>query len=94
MVISPYTNFLASAQYILNENDSWWSTGISGDIESLPAGYKHQTILYAGFGINMGMHKWGEIMQDAYQSKRSNDVTVSHLRFKHARTHTHAHTHT
>jgi hypothetical protein len=65
---------------------SWWSHGVSGAVESLPAGFTHSTVLSAGgLGITAGLQKWGTTMYKAHNvttvARRQPDIGVSHLSY-------------
>ena len=63
------------------KNFSWWSAGIAAQVQSLPAGFKHSTILSAGIGINAGLQSWGQKMQKAKRMTRNPDIALSHLSY-------------
>lgn len=61
---------------------AWWSHGISGEVQSIPSGFTHRTILTLGNGITGGLQQWGNTLRKAQQppSKRP-DILLSHLSY-------------
>jgi hypothetical protein len=60
---------------------SWWAHGISGEVQHLPAGFTHSTILSVGDGLTAGLQRWGAKMRKAYDTKRNPDIVLSHLSY-------------
>ena len=49
-----------------------WETGVSSEIERLPRGFRHRTLLVAGEGgITATMDAWGRTLRTAYETDRS-----------------------
>jgi hypothetical protein len=59
MIVSPLNHPMISVQ---TEEDGIFSCGPNGKIDSLPAGYVHETVLVLGQGVNATMMKWGDIL--------------------------------
>ena len=50
VILSPFNNFMASSFSCSNTSVSW---GVMGDVDDIPEGFIHETILYYGQkGIN------------------------------------------
>ena len=96
LIVSPFQNFLASAQYTAkatktnsgssgkNGNSgapAWWSLGISGSVTTVHPGFEHATILSAGVGITGGLQSWGGKMRATYNTSRTPDISLSHLSY-------------
>jgi hypothetical protein len=62
-------------------NGGWWQHGISAEIQSLPAGFMHSTILRTGNGITDALQRWGTKMRTAKQTRRNPDIALSHLSY-------------
>lgn len=58
-----------------------WSNGISGNVETLPAGFSHRMILSTGAGLTDGLQRWGRKMRATYDTHRVDDIAVSHLSY-------------
>ncbi|ELT88253.1 hypothetical protein CAPTEDRAFT_222495 [Capitella teleta] len=80
VIISPYKNFMASCFCRSNTSVSW---GLMGDVDNVPDGFNHETILFYGHqGINKAMRDWGKLMQRVYNKKtvlRDLDPTLKYI---------------
>jgi hypothetical protein len=47
------------------------SCGIEGEIENIPKGFSHRTVLYAGKGINQALYDWGDILLKWHGKERT-----------------------
>eukprot|EP01065_Artemidia_motanka_P035546 TRINITY_DN43453_c0_g1_i1.p1 TRINITY_DN43453_c0_g1~~TRINITY_DN43453_c0_g1_i1.p1 ORF type:complete len:791 (+),score=261.97 TRINITY_DN43453_c0_g1_i1:49-2421(+) len=69
VVVSPANNF-KSAVHTLSKEPAQWETGISSELESLPPGFSHRTLLVAGQGLTSTMKKWGDRLRAAHGTER------------------------
>ena len=53
LVVSPLDNF-KSAVHTFSADANAWETGVSSEIQSLPKGFYHRTLIMAGVGITEG----------------------------------------
>ena len=74
-VISPAANFmLASMQ---GDGRSELSSGLNAAVASLPAGFRHQTLVVFGTGINAAWEAWGRALLALQGARRpANDADV------------------
>ena len=60
----------------------WWLHGISGEVQSIPAGFTHTTILTVGNGITDGLQQWGSTIRKAQPPPpKRPDIVTSHLSY-------------
>jgi hypothetical protein len=79
-ILSPASNFLIADTSI--GPDQSITSGVSDKIQSLPAGFTHQTILTAAKGLNAAFETWGHALTDLQGKVRpanNADITLSHL---------------
>ena len=58
--------------------------GISGNVSSIPAHFRLQTIMAASRGVGTSMRNWGELLRKTYHKQdyatsRAKDVTLQYL---------------
>mmetsp|Transcript_86928 Transcript_86928/g.246464 ORF Transcript_86928/g.246464 Transcript_86928/m.246464 type:complete len:826 (+) Transcript_86928:58-2535(+) len=84
LVVSPMDNF-KSAVHTRSHGAAGdaWETGVSSEVESLPPGFVHRTLLVAGRGITATLHAWGRLLRRAHGTRRTSgkDVVSSHLSY-------------
>jgi hypothetical protein len=85
VVISALNNFkvgMASTN-MSNPAGPSLSFGLSGSLTSIPEGFTHQLLFYAGQGITNTIYEWGQAMQDYYSSKRyiEKDIFLNKLSY-------------
>ncbi len=81
IVISAFSNFMAHNQYYDTDNSILYY-GVMGSVQSIPAGYVIETIIYAGEGINSVMLGWGDVLLQQYGKERDaykRDFTLRYL---------------
>ena len=77
IVVSPATHFKGAT--MLRWGDDW-TVGMSGEIASVPAGFKHETILVTGkAGVTEAMDYYGQVMREAHEVKKIPDRVVERL---------------
>eukprot|EP00435_Cladocopium_sp_Y103_P075365 s16_g56.t2 len=69
LVVSPLDNF-KSAVHTFSADANAWETGVSSEIQSLPTGFYHRTLIMAGVGITQAMDEYGRTMRKMYSTKR------------------------
>jgi hypothetical protein len=82
LVLSPLSHFANAVQVKSNSLLNSLVCGVSGRVTTLPAGYAHETILFAGKGVNQTMFDWGSQLLKIGGKSRSSlvpDKTLSHL---------------
>jgi hypothetical protein len=76
LLLSPAANFMV-ATLTMSHNGAI-ASGINSDIENLPQGFTHQTMLAVGAGINTTYDLWGHAMTDLQGKVRvANDSNVT-----------------
>jgi len=83
LVISPMDNFKSAVHY-WDPKGMNWETGVNSELESLPKGFKHRTVLQLGQGITSTMDSWGALMRNAYNTTREiakDDPVVNYLSY-------------
>ena len=73
LMVSPALHFKGAVQ--LREGDNW-VIGVSGEVEEVPAGFTHQTLLVAGDGVTKTMDMFGKLMRTAYKTNKTKDIVV------------------
>ena len=79
-ILSPASNFMVAATS--HQRDQSIVTGVSSEIQRLPAGFIHQTILVVDKGINHAFETWGHALTDLAGKTRpvnNADITLSRL---------------
>ncbi len=79
-IISPASNFLISTTAI--QPDQSITSGVSSQIQSLPAGFTQRTMLTVAKGINAAFDIWGRALTDLQGKVRPTnnaDITLSNL---------------
>ncbi|ELT88611.1 hypothetical protein CAPTEDRAFT_195295 [Capitella teleta] len=84
LFISPFSQFMsASVWHDKSQSAYYW--GIMGSVQSVPAGFHSQTIVYySPNGINAAIEGWGLAMRTLYNKQshyRESDVTVNYLSY-------------
>ena len=82
LVLSPASNFLVAVQTYAPSLDFQYAVGLQGPLESIPAGFLHDSILFAGNGVRSTISVWGDYLQARYHKKRTTldgDLAISHL---------------
>lgn len=70
VVLSPFTNFETGFQSRPDFFGNDLACGLHGRLQSVPAGFIHQTMMYGGQGINGLMEEWGDLMLQKYGKQR------------------------
>lgn len=70
IVLSPLQNFKTGFQSRPDFFQNDLVCGLHGRIRSIPADFSHQTILFAGSGINSLLESWGDLMLQRYGKQR------------------------
>eukprot|EP00038_Savillea_parva_P028861 m.67416 g.67416 ORF g.67416 m.67416 type:complete len:998 (+) comp8438_c0_seq1:47-3040(+) len=76
LVVSPASHFKGAV------TGRWgpdWVAGVSGEVEEVPAGYTHDTILAVGTGISGAVDTYGKAMRSAFKTKKVADPATSML---------------
>ena len=68
-ILSPSQNFMTAAT--ARNSDGSITTGISNRIDTLPAGFSHQTMLAFGHGVNKTFENWGSALTALKGKKRA-----------------------
>lgn len=80
LILSPFSQFMATSFYQIN---NVFQYGVIGSMSDIPVNYNHSMIaFYLSQGINEGMREWGQAMQRAYNrtnENRLNDLTINYL---------------
>ena len=76
LVVAPMDNFKSAVHYTNRHTNSTqataahvWETGVSSELEVLPVGFEHRTMLVAGVGITATLDTWGKAFRAAYVQK-------------------------
>ena len=78
-VISPFSNFMDMS--IASINDNQVTLGVMGGVDTIPAGYSYQSIIYfSQSGVTEGTIEWGNVLLNRYQKSRA--VTLSDMAIK------------
>lgn len=83
LVVSPLDNF-KSAVHTFSADANAWETGVSSEIQSLPKGFYHRTLIMAGVGITQAMDEYGQTIRKVYSTKRPlqrKDPVVNYLSY-------------
>ena len=82
IVLSPFSNFMAASQ-AWDKGAGTLSYGVMGDVGTVPAGYKVETVLSLGSGVAPAMIAWGDKLLAAYGKRRAaaweRDMTLRYL---------------
>eukprot|EP00755_Sulcionema_specki_P019009 Sspe_Gene.68324::Locus_40308_Transcript_1_1_Confidence_1.000_Length_1877::g.68324::m.68324 len=81
VMIGPYGNFLVGI-HASGANGKSLNAGVRASIGALPAGFTHDTLLYAGQGVNNTLYEWGELLLQRTGKQRVNpydDFVLSNL---------------
>jgi hypothetical protein len=70
LVVSPMDNFKSAVH---TANGMAWETGVSSELEELPPGFEHRTMLVAGSGITATIDAWGQMLRKVYATQRITD---------------------
>jgi hypothetical protein len=62
----------------LRDGDNW-AIGVSSEVEEVPAGFVHQTLLVAGSSVTGTMDKYGQLMRTAYRTNKTKDIVVEQV---------------
>ena len=66
LVVSPLGNFKTALQTVAPASgspcDGRWAGGMNGLLESLPPGFRQQTLLVAGSGLHSTLEAWGAFL--------------------------------
>ena len=76
-VVSPMSNINIGAMNVRNER--LWAHGPSWELTSVPAGFTHRTLVITGIAVRPTLHKWGQFMLAAHDTKRLPDPSLTHL---------------
>jgi hypothetical protein len=77
LVVSPATHFKGAVQMRHGES---WVAGVAGEVEEVPAGYSHETILHAtAQGVTRTLDQWGGLMRRAHNTTKVADVLTTHI---------------
>lgn len=77
MVISPLDNFKSvvhtNKQPTSAQDYGAWETGVSSEIQALPVGFSHRTLVFVGssHGVTATMMEWGQMIQQLKKTDRS-----------------------
>eukprot|EP00041_Stephanoeca_diplocostata_P000680 m.16150 g.16150 ORF g.16150 m.16150 type:complete len:887 (-) comp10906_c0_seq3:429-3089(-) len=80
LVISPLGNYFVGGQ--MADGMGNLLCGIRNSVATLPKGFTHETIVYAGHGINNTMSGWGDVLLSVSGKPRTDpydDFVLSHL---------------
>eukprot|EP00937_MAST-01D_sp_MAST-1D-sp2_P000149 g149.t1 len=69
-MLAPVSHFKGAVQVRSTQDGGAgdWVAGVSGEVQSVPAGYSHATMLFAGRGVTDTVLAWGELMRDAFNT--------------------------
>ncbi|KAK3600159.1 hypothetical protein CHS0354_012282, partial [Potamilus streckersoni] len=82
LIISPFSQFMASSLWHdgLYGGSVYW--GIMGDVESVPPNFQYDTIVYYANGISKAFEGWGEVLRTWYNRDDAyvkSDLTINYL---------------
>jgi hypothetical protein len=82
LVFSPANNFMTNSPGVsAPKNDGSFCFGLDAPVETVPAGYSLETMVYLGTGVNSAMKEWGTTMLAKYKTVRPVDYTTQWLGF-------------
>jgi len=85
MVVSPADNFKNAVHFYNTASGATpaWETGVSSEVESLPKGFTHSTLLVVGDGITATMDSWGTLLRQMQGTQRlvQNSPVVNSLSY-------------
>ncbi|KAH3722992.1 6 carbohydrate binding protein [Pelomyxa schiedti] len=65
LVISPFSNYMASGQTMSSHFGDIFGCGLEGKIEQIPVEFHHTTIMVFGTAITSAMSQWGQYLLQA-----------------------------
>jgi len=73
VIVAPATHFKGAVQLRSNQAGGAhdWVVGVSGEVASVPAGFRHETMLFAGAGVTDAVLAWGALMRKAFNTSES-----------------------
>lgn len=83
-VFGPMDNFKNTVNHIrASVRGSVWETGVSSEVEELPAGFVHRTMLVVDQGVTAALDKWGSALRKVYGTSRVSkaDPNVEYLSY-------------
>ena len=80
LVVAPMDNF-KSAVHFARRPLAVWEAGVSSELTSLPAGFEHATMLFAGRGVTATLDRWGRAFRRAHGTNRSMAVRDHNVNF-------------
>lgn len=81
VVVSPFSNFMASQQVISNAS-GYVECGLMGGVDEVPAGFTYETVVSYGPGVNAAMRAWGATLlkrSGKTTAARDSDHTINYL---------------
>jgi len=84
LVASPLNHFIGSStgNTLADGQPAAWSLGLASTIKSLPPGFTHSLILYAGVGVTQAIHDWGSLQLRLANSSKIADPTLTKLSYQ------------
>lgn len=82
VVMSPLDNFMVGVQTMSHQLGGVLAAGLQGRIASVPAGFSHSTLLFAGQGVNQTLYDWGGVLLKWGSKPRTSlsaDRAIQHL---------------
>eukprot|EP01090_Pellita_catalonica_P002759 TRINITY_DN12359_c0_g1_i1.p1 TRINITY_DN12359_c0_g1~~TRINITY_DN12359_c0_g1_i1.p1 ORF type:complete len:705 (+),score=113.09 TRINITY_DN12359_c0_g1_i1:109-2115(+) len=83
MILSPFADYMISTQGLSNTLGDAFVAGFNGNLESVPMGNPHWSIMVAGQGISSTMYDWGSyLLQSGTHKDRTRedgDVSLEYL---------------
>jgi hypothetical protein len=77
LIVSPATHFKGAVQM---RSGADWVAGVSGEVEEVPAGFTHETIVHASdSGVTHTIDSWGQAMRRAHNTSKAADKLVTHI---------------
>jgi hypothetical protein len=84
LVLSALDNYMTAGLTWSASLNNVFGAGFNGNLDGIPAGWKHQTVLVAGVGVNDTMNAWGDILLAAGGKTRTpidGDFQTSYLSY-------------
>ena len=84
VVASPLDHFMVTSQAesLFDGKSATWVPGVSGTVESVPAGFQQSFLLFQGQGVTQTIYDWGLLLQKLYETTRLYDVTLDKIGYQ------------
>ncbi|CAJ1359089.1 unnamed protein product [Effrenium voratum] len=78
LIISPMDNYKSAVHTASAES---WEMGVSSEVESLPNGFVHRTLLIFDVGITRAMDLYGQTLRELHGTRRLPDLNLEFLSY-------------